>query len=182
MPNPLALEQAQRQLETDLKAAIARHADGKAHELDLSFGERGTPSVGALSDLHDGVELEVYRLIDAFHEDPVVEDAGLHVGHVTAIDSDGDGEASLSVRYVYQDDEDADDDDDTDALDDALSLDGMEDAIADDTDLNDGGDRDDDSALDPDSDASAGRAMMRDDQTATRPDGSEGDDARASSV
>ena len=87
MPNPLALEQAQRQLETDLKAAIARHADGKAHELDLSCGERGTPSIGALSDLPNGVELDVYRLIDAFHEDPVVEDAGLRVGHVTAIDS-----------------------------------------------------------------------------------------------
>lgn len=106
MANPLALEQSQHRLEADLKAAIARHADGKPHELDLSFGERGTPEVGALSDLHDGVELEVYRLIDAFHEDPVVQDSGMRVAHLTAIDSDGDGEASLRLRYRYADDTD----------------------------------------------------------------------------
>lgn len=106
MANPLALEQSQHRLEADLKAAIARHADGKPHELDLSFGERGTPEVGALSDLHDGVELEVYRLIDAFHEDPIVQDSGMRVAHLTAIDSDGDGEASLRVRYRYADDTD----------------------------------------------------------------------------
>ncbi len=106
MANPLALEQSQHRLEADLKAAIARHADGKPHELDLSFGERGTPEVGALSDLHDGVEIEVYRLIDAFHEDPVVQDSGMRVAHLTAIDSDGDGEASLRLRYRYADDTD----------------------------------------------------------------------------
>ena len=106
MANPLALEQSQHRLEADLKAAIARHADGKPHELDLSFGERGTPEVGALSDLHDGVEIEVYRLIDAFHEDPVVQESGMRVAHLTAIDSDGDGEASLRLRYRYADDSD----------------------------------------------------------------------------
>ena len=106
MANPLALEQSQHRLEADLKAAIARHADGKPHELDLSFGERGTPEVGALSDLHDGVELEVYRLIDAFHEDPLVQDSGMRVAHLTAIDSDGDGQAVVRLRYRYADDSD----------------------------------------------------------------------------
>ena len=95
----IALEKAKQEFEERLEQEIRRyeqHHEGEM-ELDVTFDADAQDS-----NQGDDVLIQTIRQhVDAFHHRQPVQESGVYVYRVTAIDSDADGQAALKVKYEY---------------------------------------------------------------------------------
>lgn len=95
----IALENAKQEFEADLEQAIRAYEEEHegAMELDVTFDDDAQESNQGDEELIQTVR----RHVDAFHHRRAVQESGMYIYRVTAIDSDADGQAALNVKYEY---------------------------------------------------------------------------------
>jgi hypothetical protein len=95
-----ALLQYQQELETNIERIVREYElEHKGPiELDLSFvdGEGG-------AEVDEALQSRIERMVDAFQRKPAVQQSGVAVHKVTAMDSDEDGRIVVRVQYDYAD-------------------------------------------------------------------------------
>ena len=95
----LALEKAKQEFEERLEQEIRLYEqqhEGEM-ELDVTFDADAEDSNQGDPALIQAVRQHV----DAFHHRQPVQESGIYIYRVTAIDSDADGQAALNVKYEY---------------------------------------------------------------------------------
>lgn len=97
-----AVQQYQSDLEAHIEEVVREYEmnhDGPV-ELDLSFVEGEGAAEG-----DEALRSRVRSMVDAFHRKPAIEESGIVVHKVTAIDSNEDGRIVVRVHYDYADEE-----------------------------------------------------------------------------
>ncbi len=104
MQQARAIEEAKERLEASLVDTVSTYLTKNPEplELDVDFSDTGS-DVSAVSTQDEALITQVHSLVDLFHHHDAVQQSGVKVRHVTAIDSNGDGQAAVNVRYVYPD-------------------------------------------------------------------------------
>ena len=99
----LKLQEAREDLERQLQTAIRRYdektKDPMAFVLNLEGGVG--PSDDDVPEAERELRGTVRSLVDAFHRKPIVQETGVRVYQVEAMDSDKDGVFALDVKYEY---------------------------------------------------------------------------------
>lgn len=97
-----ALQQYQQELESNIERIIRDYElDHKGPvEIDLSFfeGEGG-------AEIDEQLRARIQNMVEAFHRKPSVQQSGLAVHKVTAMDSDEDGRIVVRIHYDYAEEE-----------------------------------------------------------------------------
>ncbi|MDX1545721.1 MAG: hypothetical protein R3247_01965 [Rhodothermales bacterium] len=99
-----SLQQARESLQSSIEQAVhayEQQIDGPLElRLDMTNGAVAPENATA-------GERELYgavrSLVEQFLQNPAVQQSGMRVRHVTAIDSDADGTAAVNVKYAYAD-------------------------------------------------------------------------------
>ena len=93
-----ALERHKQDLERNIEILVQEYENGHRGpvEVDVSFRE-GEGSGPAPEELKPRLQ----SIVDAFHRKPLIQEGGVRVHKVTAIDSDGDGRIVVRVNYDY---------------------------------------------------------------------------------
>lgn len=96
------LESARQAFEDRLRQALEAHeketGESVALELHLEQDPRFQGADAGRADLLNRIS----DLVDAFHEQAVVQESGVRVQRVTALDSNEDGRVALDVKYFYR--------------------------------------------------------------------------------
>ena len=95
----IALEKAKQEFEERLTQEIRRYEreHGGGMEIDITFEADAQDSNQGTAEL-----IQIVRQhVDAFHHRQPVQESGVYIYRVTAIDSDADGQAALKVKYEY---------------------------------------------------------------------------------
>lgn len=97
-----ALQQYQQELESNIERIVREHEVGHKGpiEIDLSFfeGEGG-------AQIDEKLRSRIQSMVEAFHRKPSVQQSGISVHKVTAMDSDEDGQIVVRVQYDYADED-----------------------------------------------------------------------------
>lgn len=97
-----AIEQAKRDLETQIERAVANHEQQDGDEsLEVSLNFEGTDLSEGGDEAGEALRREIRSLVEQFHQASAIEGSGIHVQRLTAIDSDADGEVAVRVDYDY---------------------------------------------------------------------------------
>lgn len=95
-----ALEHYKRDFEKNVETIVQEYEINHSgpFEMDLSFieGEGSGPAP-------DELKPRVKNIVEAFHRKPLVQQSGVRVHKITAIDSDEDGRIAVVVHYDYPD-------------------------------------------------------------------------------
>ena len=95
----IALEKAKQEFEERLTQEIRLYEQNHEGEMELSVT---FDADSRDSNQGDKALIQTVRQhVDAFHHRQPVQESGVYIYRVTAIDSDADGQAALKVKYEY---------------------------------------------------------------------------------
>ena len=91
------LEKAKETLEANIAQAVQSHEAHIEGPVEIDWRTEGE----TLGENAEGLDATVCALVNSFQKLPVVQNSGIKVQKVTAIDSDHDGQVAVRVSYDY---------------------------------------------------------------------------------
>ncbi len=101
----LKLDTARRELHEQIENAVRRYANG-GESIAIDLGLVETPDSGSerAQEEHPRLYGEIISLIENFMLRPEVQESGMTIYKVQAVDSDGDGSVAVNIQFEYRDD------------------------------------------------------------------------------
>lgn len=98
----LKLDEARRNLKDAIENAVRRHeTGGEPIEISLNFVEKPDSGTREAMEKHGQLYQEIVDLVESFRLRPEVQESGMSIYKLQAVDSDGDGSVAVNIQYEY---------------------------------------------------------------------------------
>lgn len=96
------LETARRELHDAIENAV-RRSEQQNQPIDINLNLVEQPDSGSerAQNEHPQLYREIMELVDQFMQRPEVQESGMTIYKVQAVDSDGDGSIAVNVQFEY---------------------------------------------------------------------------------
>lgn len=97
------LETAKRALNVQIENAVRDHSrEGEPIGINLSLMDNPDSGAQRAAEEHPELYEEVMELVGDFLEQQIVQDAGLSISTLQAVDSDGNGSVAVNIHFQYR--------------------------------------------------------------------------------